>query len=472
MQTGTVPYNRFVELARNHQVSFSLMLAETERQIRHGVMIPSENHASEAVLAAIGTPLMNKYAEGYPGRRYYDGNDVAVDPLEERAIRATKVAFRGEHANVQPPTGAIANLATYNAVIDPGDTILSMSLPHGGHLSHGHDVTFVSRVYHIVQYGVRRDNERIDVDQFRNLAREHRPKVIVVGGSSYPLIPPYRDLAEIADEVGQQFGYRIFKVADIAHPAGLVAAGLHPNPVDWYDFLTFTSQKTSRGPRAGNIVVGKTANEEVTYMGNKLKLADALDRSVFPGMLGGPHQHTIFANLIALEEMLTPDLSKVSQRYFDYQNAVIRNARALADEFLRLSYRLVAGGTETHLLLLHEPGGFPGKIAAAVARKIGLSTNANSVPYDTRKPWNPSGLRMGTPALTTRGAKEVDMRIIAESLDDALRHTTVEGNVPIVPENVVLRNQEKIQKILESTPPLYENLYKEMLEAAKIAGIR
>lgn len=472
VQADGVKYNRFADLARRHPDALMLIIAETERQRNHFIGIPSENFASEDVMTALGTSLVNKYAEGYPGGRYYDGNDVAADPIELRTIQAVKTAFQGYHANVQPLAGAIANLAYYFSILNPRDTILSPSLAHGGHLSHGHNVNMVSKIFNVVQYGVRRDNERIDVDQFRDLAKQHKPRLVIVGGSAYPFTPPYTELAEITDEIAREYRIRTYKMADIAHPAGLVAGGQHPNPLNnGYDSITFTDQKTLRGPRAANIVLGRTASEEIEYMGNKITLANAVDKAVFPGLQGGPHMHTIFAKLIALEEMLTPDLSRVNDDYIAHQKQTVVNARALAENFLSLDYRLVGGGTDTHLLLIAEPRGFPGRVAQEVARRIGISTNKNSIPYDKRKPFNPSGLRIGTPAMTTRGAKPDDMATVASSLDDALKHTTVNEREIIVPESVIQRNRERISEVLSSMPPLYDRFYTEMREAAMEAGL-
>ncbi|HWP34523.1 MAG TPA: serine hydroxymethyltransferase [Thermodesulfobacteriota bacterium] len=367
---------------------------ETARQGDHLELIASENFVSEAVLEAMGSPLTNKYAEGYPGRRYYGGCEF-VDEAEALAIERACRLFGAEAANVQPHSGAQANMAVYMAVLKPGDTILGMNLSMGGHLTHGSPVNFSGMLYRVVPYGVREDDHRIDLDQVRVLAREHRPRLIVVGGSAYPRAIDFRPFREIADEVGA------LVMADIAHPAGLVATGLHPNPVGVCDFVTSTTHKTLRGPRGGLI------------LGSRERIAQ-VNKAVFPGVQGGPLMHVIAAKAVAFKEALEP-------AFADYCRQVVANAKRLAAELAARGYRLVSGGTDTHLLLVDlRDTDLTGKEAEAVLDQAGITVNKNTVPFETRSPFVTSGIRLGTPAVTTRGMKEPEMALIAGFIHDAL----------------------------------------------------
>ena len=380
--------------------------AETERQARNLELIASENFVSEAVLEAAGSVLTNKYAEGYPGRRYYGGCEV-VDIAEELAIARAKELFAAEHVNVQPHSGSQANMAVYFTLLKPGDTVLAPSLAHGGHLTAGSPMNFSGRLYTIVPYGVRRDTELIDLDQTRDLARRHRPRLIITGGSAFPRAIDFKPFREIADEVGATL------MADIAHPAGLVAAGLHPTPVPYADFVTTTTHKTLRGPRGG-MVMCKTA------------YAKDLDRTVLPGVQGGPLMHVIAAKAVAFREAQTPE-------WRAYQGQIVRNARALADALMGKGHRLVSGGTDTHLMLVDLTGkGITGKEAQEALDRAWITVNKNGIPFDTKGPTVTSGIRLGTPAVTTRGMKEPEMARIATLIDRVLTNlgnTSVEAAV-------------------------------------------
>jgi glycine hydroxymethyltransferase len=367
---------------------------ETERQSRNLELIASENFVSEAVLEAVGSVLTNKYAEGYPGRRYYGGCEH-VDTVEELAVQRAKELFGAEHANVQPHSGSQANMAVYFTVLQPGDTILGPNLAHGGHLTMGSPVNFSGRLYKVVPYGVRREDERIDFDQLRALAREHRPKLIVAGGSAFPRAIDFKPFREIADEFGRLL------MADIAHPAGLVAAGLHPSPVPYADFVTTTTHKTLRGPRGG-MVMCRPAH------------AATLDKTVMPGMQGGPLMHVVAAKAVAFREALTPE-------WRAYQHQIVANAAALAAALIRRGHRLVTGGTDTHLMLVDLTArGLTGKDAQEALDRAWITVNKNTIPFETRSPMVTSGIRIGTPAVTTRGMREPEMDAIAGFIDRVL----------------------------------------------------
>ncbi|MGH7322947.1 MAG: serine hydroxymethyltransferase [Candidatus Rokuibacteriota bacterium] len=367
---------------------------ETERQARNLELIASENFVSEAVLEAVGSVMTNKYAEGYPGRRYYGGCEH-VDTVEELAIQRAKELFGADHVNVQPHSGSQANMAVYFAVLAPGDTILAPNLAHGGHLTMGSPVNFSGRLYRVVPYGVRREDERIDVDQLRELAGEHRPKLIVAGGSAFPRTIDFKPFRDIADDAG------CLLMADIAHPAGLVAAGLHPSPVPYADFVTTTTHKTLRGPRGG-MVMCRTAH------------AQALDKIVMPGMQGGPLMHVIAAKAVAFREALTPE-------WRAYQRQIVANAAALATALVGRGYRLVTGGTDTHLMLVDlTPQGLTGKEAQEALDRAWITVNKNTIPFETKSPMVTSGIRIGTPAVTTRGMREPEMAAIADLIDRVL----------------------------------------------------
>jgi glycine hydroxymethyltransferase len=367
---------------------------ETARQARNLELIASENFVSEAVLEAAGSVLTNKYAEGYPGKRYYGGCEI-VDVAEDLAISRAKELFGAEHANVQPHSGSQANMAVYFTLLKPGDTVLGPNLAHGGHLTAGSPMNFSGRLYKIVPYGVTRDTERIDLDQVRDLAREHRPKLIIAGGSAFPRAIDFKPFREIADETGAAL------MADIAHPAGLVAAGLHPSPVPYADFVTTTTHKTLRGPRGGMVMCRE-------------RYAKDLDRTVLPGIQGGPLMHVIAAKAVAFREAQTPE-------WRAYQGQIIRNARALADAMLARGFRLVSGGTDTHLLLVDLTGkGVTGKDAQEALDRAWITINKNGIPFDTKGPTITSGIRLGTPAVTTRGMGEAEMAQIATLIDRVL----------------------------------------------------
>ena len=367
---------------------------EEERQRDNLELIASENYASRAVREAMACVMTNKYAEGYPGRRYYGGCEF-VDVAEQLAIDRAKQLFGAEHVNVQTHAGAQANMAVFMAVLQPGDTVLGMSLAHGGHLTHGTKVSFSGKLYNAVAYGVRRETELIDYDQVREMAREHKPKLLIAGASAYPRTMDYAPFVEIAKEVGATF------LVDMAHIAGLVAVGLHPSPVPLADYVTTTTHKTLRGPRGG-LVLCKTEH------------APALDKSVFPGIQGGPFMHAIAAKAVAFLEALRPSFK-------EYQTQVIINARAMGDELQRAGARLVGGGTDTHLLLVDlTPRGLTGKAVEAYLDEIRITVNKNAIPFDSQKPMVTSGIRLGTPAITSRGMDEADAREIGKIIGEAL----------------------------------------------------
>ena len=367
---------------------------ETVRQSRNLELIASENFVSEAVLEAVGSVMTNKYAEGYPGKRYYGGCEI-VDVAEELSISRAKELFGAEHVNVQPHSGSQANMAVYFTVLKPGDTVLGPNLAHGGHLTAGSPMNFSGRFYKIVPYGVTKDTERIDLDQVRDLAKQHRPRLIIAGGSAFPRSIEFKPFREIADEVDAVF------MADIAHPAGLVAAGLHPSPLPYADFVTTTTHKTLRGPRGGMVMCRE-------------RYAKELDRTVLPGIQGGPLMHVIAAKAVAFREAQTPE-------WRTYQGQIVRNARALADAMLARGYRLVSGGTDTHLLLVDLTAkGITGKDAQEALDRAWITVNKNGIPFDTKGPMVTSGVRIGTPAVTTRGMAEAEMAQIATLMDRVL----------------------------------------------------
>ncbi len=371
-----------------------LIEGEARRQFEKVRLIPSENYASVAVLEATGSVLTNKYSEGYPGRRYYEGQQF-IDRIETLARERAEALFGVDHANVQPYSGSPANLAVYLAFLQPGDTVMGMALPAGGHLTHGWRVSVTGKWFRAVQYGVRADTGRLDLDQVRDLARAERPKVIFCGGTAIPRTIDFPAFAEIAAETGA------ILVADIAHIAGLIAGGAHPSPVGHAPVITTTTHKTLRGPRGAMIM--STAEH-----------ASALDKAVFPGLQGGPHNHTTAAIAVALHEAAQPS-------FRDYARQVVANAKALAAALTGRGYDLVSGGTDNHLILIDlTRQGIGGKPAAQALDRAGLETNYNTVPFDPRKPFDPSGLRIGTPAITTRGLREEHMTQIAAWMDEAV----------------------------------------------------
>ncbi|MCB9733319.1 MAG: serine hydroxymethyltransferase [Deltaproteobacteria bacterium] len=370
----------------------ALIEAEEARQRRQIRLIASENYASSAVLAATGSVLTNKYSEGYPEKRYYEGQQF-IDQVETLAIERAKALFGAEHANVQPYSGSPANLAVYTALLDPGDTILGMALPAGGHLTHGWKVSATGKFWNAVQYGVTRDSHRIDYDEVERLAREHRPKMIVCGASAYPRVIDFARFGQIAAEVGA------YLMADIAHISGLVVTGEHPHPFPHADVVTTTTHKTLRGPRGGLILC-------------KAKHAKKIDRAVFPGLQGGPHNHTTAALCVALKEAADPS-------FIDYARAVKDNARALGDELVARGFSLVTGGTDNHLLVVDvTPRGVSGGAFAKALAKAGIVANMNAIPFDERPPMDPSGVRIGTPAVTSRGFGRPEMARIATWMDE------------------------------------------------------
>lgn len=383
------------ELARHDPDVYAAIQRETERQEYNLELIASENVVSEAVLEAQGSVLTNKYAEGYPGKRYYGGCEY-VDIVEQLAIDRAKQLFGAEHANVQPHSGAQANMAAYFSQLQPGDTILSMNLSHGGHLTHGSPVNFSGKFFKVIPYGVRESDQRIDYDEVADLARKHRPKMIVAGHSAYPRQIDAAQFRRVADEIGA------LVMVDIAHFAGLVAAGLHPSPVPYAELVTTTNHKTLRGPRGGMILC-------------KASLAKSVDSSVFPGNQGGPLMHVIAAKAVALKEALTPEF-KV------YQQQIVTNAKALADGLLRRGFRLVSGGTDNHLMLLDlRHTELTGKVAQETLDRARITVNKNAIPFDQRSPFVTSGVRIGTPAVTSRGMKEKEMDMIADLISRALQ---------------------------------------------------
>jgi glycine hydroxymethyltransferase len=371
---------------------------EGRRQREKILLIASENFASPAVLAAQGSLMTNKYAEGYPGRRYYGGCQY-MDVVETLAIERAKQIFGADHVNVQPHSGSQANMAVYFSVLKPGDSILGMDLAHGGHLTHGSRVSFSGILYRAYFYGVDRTTEYIDYDAVRKVAEECRPRMIVVGASAYPRILDFPRFQEIAKAVGA------YLMVDIAHIAGLIAAGLHPNPVPHADFVTTTTHKTLRGPRGGMVMC-------------KAEHAKALDKAVFPGLQGGPLMHVIAAKAVALKEALAPSFKK-------YQEQVLANAKALASGLQKRGFRIVSGGTDTHLMLVDVTSkGITGKEAEAALDEAGITVNKNAIPYDEKPPAIASGIRLGTPIVSTRGMREKEMDAIADAIDKVLSHPT------------------------------------------------
>ena len=369
---------------------------ERRRQEDHIELIASENYTSSRVLEAQGSVLTNKYAEGYPGRRYYGGCEF-VDIAEQLAIERAKKLFGAAYANVQPHSGSQANAAAYMAIIQPGDTILGLDLAHGGHLTHGHKLNFSGKLYRVASYGVRKDTEVIDYDELEQIAEREKPKMIIGGGSAYPRTFDFARMRQIADKVGA------FLVVDMAHFAGLVAAGVHPSPVPHAHIVTTTTHKTLRGPRAGLILC-------------KQDLAASVDRSVFPGQQGGPLVHIVAAKAVAFKEALQPEFKA-------YAKQIVANAKALAESLMAEGYRVVSGGTDTHLMLVDVfVKGMFGSEAEKALGEAGITVNKNAIPFDVNPPMKPSGIRVGTPALTTRGMREEEMRTIGRWIAEALEH--------------------------------------------------
>ena len=411
----------FDNVKRDDKEIYDLIEKELKRQQDGIELIASENIVSKAVMEAMGSYLTNKYAEGYPGKRYYGGCHV-VDEIEQIAIDRAKELFGAEHANVQPHSGSQANMAVYFSVLEPGDTVLGMDLSHGGHLTHGSPVNFSGRLFNFVSYGVDKETEMIDYDNVRKIALEAKPKLIVAGASAYSRIIDFPKLREIADEVGALL------MVDMAHIAGLVAAGVHPSPVPYADFVTSTTHKTLRGPRGGLILC-------------KEKYAKLIDKNIFPGMQGGPLMHIIAAKAVCFKEALEPSFK-------EYGAQVVKNCKRLAEELIKRDFKIVSGGTDNHVFLvdLHNKE-VTGKETENLLDRVGITLNKNTVPNETRSPFVTSGVRIGTAAVTTRGFKEEDMVVIAEIIDEAIKNR----------ENEEALQELKVKvKALCDKYPLYE----------------
>ena len=413
----------YPEIQKQDPEVFAAISSELTRQRHKLELIASENFTSLAVIQAQGSVLTNKYAEGYPAKRYYGGCEH-VDTVENLAIERAKKIFGAEHANVQPHSGAQANMAVYFALLQPGDTVLGLNLSHGGHLTHGHPMNFSGKLYNIVAMNVRQDTEEIDYEEAARLAKEHKPKLIFAGASNYSRVFDWKKLREIADSCGA------YLACDVAHYAGLIAAGEYPNPVPYADVVTTTTHKTLRGPRGGLILC-------------KESLAKAINSSVFPGVQGGPLMHVIAAKAVCFGEALTPQFKA-------YQHQVMLNAKALAKALQDKGYRLVAGGTDSHVMCLDlRAKGITGKVAEAALDKAGITANKNTIPFDPEKPFVTSGLRIGTPAVTTRGMKEEDMAQVADFIDRAITHHEDEAYLAGV--------AKEVENFLEKFP-LYPSL--------------
>lgn len=386
----------FENLVKVDEEIYNLVGKELEREQEGIELIASENFASKAVMEAMGSYLTNKYAEGYPAKRYYGGCQV-VDEVEELARERAKKLFGAEHANVQPHSGSQANMAVYFTILQPGDTVLGMDLSHGGHLTHGSAVNFSGRLYNFVSYGVNKETEMIDYEQIRRLALEYKPKLIVAGASAYSRIIDFKKLKDICDEVGAYF------MVDMAHIAGLVATGAHPSPVPYADFVTSTTHKTLRGPRGGLILC-------------KEKYAKALDKNIFPGIQGGPLMHTIAAKAVCFKEALQPEFK-------EYINKVVKNCKVLAEELVKYDFKLVSNVSDNHLILVDlNNKDITGKDAEKLLDSIGITVNKNTVPNETKSPFVTSGIRIGTAAVTTRGFDEEDMKEVAALINDAIEN--------------------------------------------------
>ena len=406
---------------------YSLLVSEVSREETTLELIASENFVSYPVLEMAGGVMTNKYAEGYPGKRYYGGCEF-VDEAENLARDRANQLFGVEYSNVQPHSGSQANMAALMTFIDVGDTILGLDLAHGGHLTHGSKVNFSGKLYHSVSYHVKKETGRVDFDQVLSLAREHKPKLIICGGSAYPRFIEFEDFKEIANDVGA------FLMADIAHPSGLVATGLHPSPVPYCDVITTTTHKTLRGPRGGMIMMGKDSGnpwEIVAPKSGRLKnISELLDSAVMPGIQGGPLMHIIAAKAVAFGEALRPEFTVYTQQ-------VIDNAKAMANEFLSKDYDLVSGGTDTHIILIDLTNkAITGKAAENVLEKAGITVNKNMVPFDERSPFITSGIRIGTPAITTKGMTQDDMVRIVTLIDTIIDKPNDEDNIVSVKAEV------------------------------------
>lgn len=400
-----------------------LIAAEYKRQSEGLEMIPSENHTSDDVLFALGSVLTDKYSEGYPGQRYYGGCEV-VDQVENIARDRAKELFGSTHANVQAHSGCPANLVSYYALLEPGDTLMGLSLTHGGHMTHGLKLNFSSTFYNSVQYHANKEGY-IDIDEMYKLAKEHKPKLIVTGGSAYPRIYEWEKYKDVADSVGA------YLLADMSHVAGLVAGGVHPNPVGIADVVTTTTHKTLRGPRGALILCnGNPSNPLKKPENTRENIPSLIDRALIPGLQGGPHNHQTAAIAVALKEAMQPSFK-------DYARQIIKNAQKLAEKLMEKDYTLVTGGTDVHLLLIDLSNkNITGKEAEKALGKAGITVNKNTIPHDPRSPFDPSGIRLGTPALTTRGMKEKEMELIAEWIDQAISNQKDEAKLASLKQNI------------------------------------
>ncbi len=406
---------------------YDIICGETKRQAFGLELIASENFVSEAVMEAMGSVMTNKYSEGYPGRRYYGGCEF-MDKAENLARDRAKDLFGCEHVNVQPHSGSQANMAVYFSVLKPGDTIMGLNLSHGGHLTHGHPINFSCKFFHVVPYGVSQKTEVIDYQELRKLTQEVKPKMIVAGASAYPRELDFKKFREAADEVGA------YLMVDIAHIAGLIVAGLHQSPIPYADFVTTTTHKTLRGPRGGMIMCRE-------------KYAKDLDREVMPGIQGGPLMHVIAAKAVAFKEALEPSFK-------EYQVQIVKNAKTLAEEMVKLGYHVISGGTDTHLMLISlVEKNLTGKKVEEELERAGITVNKNTIPFDPQKPFVTSGIRMGTPALTTRGMKEQEMKKIAGLIDQVISH--------LKDEKVYAQVKEEVLSLCQSFPLYQERLKKE-----------
>lgn len=390
---------------------YEIIKREEQRQKEGIELIASENYVSRAVLEAMGSILTNKYSEGYPGKRYYGGNEI-IDQAESLAIQRAKELFNAEHVNVQPLSGSPANLAVYMALLNPGDKVLGFSLDQGGHLSHGHPLNFSGKLYTIIPYFAKKGTEIIDMDEVEEIALREKPKMILAGFSAYSRNMDWKRFKEIADKIGA------YTFADIAHIAGLIAGKQLESPVPYFDVVSTTTHKTLRGPRGAMIMC-------------KEKFASQIDKAVFPGVQGGPHDHINAAKAVAYKEALSPEFK-------EYSAQIIKNARALSEALQKRDYRIISGGTDNHLMLVDLFGSkqITGKEAEKTLEKVGISINKNMIPYDPRKPLDPSGIRLGTPALTTRGCKEKDMEIVADLMDTALQNRSDENKLLEIKQQV------------------------------------
>jgi len=417
---------------------FASIEQELHRQQNTLEMIASENFTSPMVLEAVGSVLTNKYAEGYPGKRYYGGCE-AVDIAENIARERAKELFEAEYANVQPHSGSQANMGVYLTLLQPGDVVMGLNLSHGGHLTHGSPVNFSGKLYQFISYGVNKETGRVDFDEVLSLARKHNPKLIVCGGSAYPRFIEFEQFRQVADEIGA------FLMADIAHPSGLVATGIHPSPWPCCHIVTSTTHKTLRGPRGGLILMGEDFENTwgaVAHKSGRVKMvSELIDSAVMPGIQGGPLMHVIAGKAVAFGEALQP-------AFLQYCNQIVKNAKTLAETLLNLGYDIVSGGTDTHLVLIDlTPKGISGKKAEIALEEAGITTNKNMVPFDERSPMVTSGIRVGTPALTTRGMKEDEMIQIAKLMDNIIKN---------IQDEKIIRDTRNTVSELCSAFPIYE----------------